>query len=98
MKVRVSEIDLEILYSVARGRAYKEIAREMRIRLQTVKNRMSNILKVFGAQNVTGLVAVLIASDVLRVPDLYQELDVEVFEGGRNSGRRLSYRLTDVRP
>lgn len=97
MKVRVSELDVEILYLIARGKTYKQISLEKKMILQTVKNRMSNLFRVFGCQSMPHLIAVLIASDVLRVPDLYQELDVEVFEYKRKGSSRLSYRLTDVR-
>lgn len=97
MRVRVSEIDLEILYLIARGKTHKQIANDLKMKLQTIKNRMKNILNVFGVENTPNLIAVLIASDVLRVHDLYQELDVEVFEYSRNGKSRLSYRLTDVR-
>lgn len=101
MRVRVSEIDMEILYMIARGKVYKEIAVTLNLSLRTIGNRMRNILYVFGAESIAHLIAILIASDVLRVHDLYQELDVEVFEYGRGKSvwnRQQSYRLMDVRP
>jgi len=100
MRVRVSEIDQEILYMVARGIPYKQIAGQVGLSLQTVKNRMAKILKVFAANSLPHLIAMLIASDVLRVHDLYFDLEVEVFEYKRNGGggSRRSYRLEEVRP
>ena len=88
---------MEIMYLVARGKSYKQIADILKMRLQTIKNRMRNVIRIFGAENLPHLIAVLIASDVLRVPDLYQELDVEVFENRHRGWNRQSYRLTDVR-
>lgn len=98
MRVRISEVDMEMLYLIARGFTYKEISASLALSMQTVKNRMANVLRVFGATSMPNLIAMLIASDVLRVQDLYTELDVEVFEHGVSAYRRQSYRLTDVRP
>lgn len=98
MRVRISEIDMDMFYLVARGQAYKQIAVQTGVGEQTVKMRMANLLRVFGAHSMPHLIAILIASDVLRLHDLYQDLDVEVFEYKKTgSGGRRSYRLTDVR-
>lgn len=97
LTVRISEVDIEILYLIARGKVYKEIACEVKMRERTIKNRMANLRRAFGAQSMPHLIALLIASDVLRLQDLYQEFDVHVFEYIPHGTPIRSYRLTDVR-
>lgn len=96
--IRLSELDIEILYRIARGESYKEIALNEKKGLQTIKNRMNNVLHIFGARSLSHLIAILIASDVLRVHDLYQEFTIEVCEYKPQGWSRMSYRLEDVRP
>jgi DNA-binding CsgD family transcriptional regulator len=98
-KVIISEMDMDILYKIARGMAYKQIALLEGMTERTVKNRMFDVKQVFNAQSMPHLIAILIASDVLRVQDLYQPVDVHVREYRRVAkyGRGETYRLQAVR-
>lgn len=94
-KIYLSEIDLDILHKIARGMSYKQVAQAEGIVEQTVKERMSLVRLTFGATSMPHLIAILIASAVLYLPDLYQDVDVYVKEYGRtNHGL---YRLRAVR-
>jgi DNA-binding CsgD family transcriptional regulator len=98
-KVIISEMDIDTLYKIARGKTYKEIAMLEGMTEQTIKSRMAAIKGVFGAVSMPHLIAILIASDVLRVHDLYQPVDVHVREYRRVAkyGRSETYRLQAVR-
>lgn len=97
-KIYLSEIDLDILHKLARGMSYKQVALSEGITHQTVKNRMMYVIRTFGANSMAHLVAILIASGVLYLPDLYQEIDVRVRQYRRTgSQKRPLYQLYAVR-
>jgi DNA-binding CsgD family transcriptional regulator len=93
MRVFISEIDIDILYRVARGEAYKQIALAEGLAEQTVKERMMSVLQSFGAKSMAHCIAMLIASDILRLSDLYQEIDLVVREYRRGGRSTQSYNL-----
>lgn len=93
IRIYISEIDLDILHRIARGMTYKQIAVAEGMSHQTVKNRMANVVRTFGANSMPHLIAILIASAVLYLPDLYQDVDVHVREYKRRSGGRRNYAL-----
>jgi DNA-binding CsgD family transcriptional regulator len=99
-KIILSEIDLDALHKIARGKSYKQVALDEGLTEATIRNRMSAVIRTFGATSITNLVAILIASDVLRLHDLYQDIDVHVREYKRTAvryGRGATYRLYAVR-
>ena len=49
------EMDLQILLQLAYGHSNKEIAEEVFMSLQTVRNRISRLMQATGAQNRTQL-------------------------------------------
>ena len=100
MKLFINEFDLDNLHRLARGMAYGEIAVLEGVRTQTIKNRMAPIVQAFGAKSIPNLVAILIASGVLYLPDLYQEVDICIRKYQRKGGdpsRLPIYRLHAVR-
>ena len=97
MKIYLSEQDLDLLHHVARGQTYREAGGSLGVSEQTVKNRIGKLLLAFGARHITHLVAICIASDVIRVPDLYQEADWHILEYRRNPGSRRAYSLHAIR-
>lgn len=76
---------------------YKEIALAEGISVPIIKRRIGKVVHAFGAKSVTNLVAILIASDVLRLQDLYQELSVQVREYKRDGTRGSVRPLTAMR-
>jgi DNA-binding CsgD family transcriptional regulator len=98
-KVIISEMDMDILYKIARGMAYKQIALLEGTTTRRIIVRMNAVKSIFNAQSMPHLIAILIASDVLRVHDLYQPVDVHVREYRRVAkyGRSETYRLQAVR-
>jgi DNA-binding CsgD family transcriptional regulator len=94
----LSEIDLDTLYKIARGMSYKQIAVQEGLTEGTIKARMLAVRQVFGATSMPNLMCILIASDVLRLQDLYQAVDIHVREYRRTKGRNAAtYRLCAVR-
>lgn len=94
-KIYLSEMDLDILHKLARGMTYKQVAMAEGVAEHTIRVRMSLVRLTFGATSMPHLIAILIASAVLYLPDLYQDVDVYVKEYGRtNHGL---YRLRAVR-
>jgi hypothetical protein len=76
---------------------HKQIAQMEGVTAHYIRDRVTDLLKMFGASTIVNLVAMLIASDVLRLNDLYQEIDVFVREHSRSKYGRSTYRLRDVR-
>lgn len=71
--IYLSEIDVEILYALARGRDLKGIATLVGITYERVRGRTFNLRGIFGAMTHAHLVAIAIASDIIYVPELHDE-------------------------
>jgi hypothetical protein len=69
---------------------YKQAGAALGVAEQTVKNRISRLLLKFGANHAAHLISICIASDVVSVPDLYQELHVTV-KCHRQGNARFEY-------
>lgn len=72
-QVFLSEFDQEILYLLARGKTQTQIAAQVGKNFSSVTQRVQNMQRVFSATTVAHLVAIAIASDIIYVPDLYEE-------------------------
>lgn len=97
-KIYLSEMDLDILHKLARGMSYKQVAMAEGVAEHTIRVRMSLVRLTFGATSMPHLIAILIASAVLYLPDLYQDVDVCIKEYSRTkSGNHGLYRLRAVR-
>lgn len=72
-QIFLSELDQEILYMLARGKTQEQIAESSGRSVQSIWERIRNMKGVFGAVTTPHLIAIAIASDVISVPDLYDE-------------------------
>jgi len=71
MTERLTEREYQVLIPVARGKANKEIARELHITVKTVEYHMTNILGKLGAANRTEAVVKALEQGLLDRADLW---------------------------
>lgn len=96
-KVFISEIDREIVLDLAHGRIDAEIGKARGLAESTVKQRVFRLLRKFGVENRTHLVAVFISSDIIQTHDLFRHFDIHVTEYIRGKIPKRFYRLDDIR-
>lgn len=93
----IDEQDLDLLHAVARGKVYKQAGLLLGVSEQTVKKRIHRLLDLFGANHIGHLLAICIATDVVWVPDLNQDVQVMVRSYSRRNALVETYRLAELR-
>lgn len=95
-QIFLSEIDIEILVLLAHGASVASIAAKIGKTEQTTRSRIFNLQGIFGGVTHAHLVAIAIASDVIKVQDLYDESLADGLHI-RSVGDGQSYHLRSLR-
>lgn len=97
-QIFLSELDVEILNRLARGATTDNLVRDIGKSLGSIYQRLFNLQKVFGAVTRAHLVAIAIASNIIQVPDLYDEsLADGLHIQSSGGGEKQSYHLKSLR-